>query len=60
MFPKELAIETLRELPGEATWREIEERIQFVAAIEKGREDIRLGRAKTHEEVRRAFQEWMG
>lgn len=58
MSTKELAMETIRHLPDDASWQEIEERIRFLAAIEKGRDDVRNGRLVPHEEVRDLLQAW--
>ena len=51
MSTKELAINTIRDLPESATWEDIEERIRFLAAIERGRKDIQEGKVVPHEEV---------
>ena len=58
MSTKEMAMETIRDLPDNVSWQEIEERIRFLAAIEKGREDVRKGRVVPHEEVRDLLQTW--
>ena len=54
MSTKEKAIETLRDLPEDVSWPQIEERILFLAAIEKGREDVRNGKTIAHDEVKNA------
>lgn len=59
MSTKEIALDTIRNLPDHATWQEIEERIHFVAAIEEGLEDIRRGRVVPHEEVQAALKGWL-
>ena len=51
MSTKELALQTIQELPNTASWDEIEERIHFLAAIERGREEIRSGKIISHEKV---------
>ena len=58
MSTKELALNTIQELPDDASFNEIEERIRFLAAIEKGREDVRAGNVVPHEEVRDLLKEW--
>ncbi len=58
MSTKELAMETIRELPEGASWQEIEERIRFLAAIERGRAEVRRGEVVPHEEVRDLLQAW--
>ena len=58
MSTKELALNTIQELPDDASFNEIEERIRFLAALEKGREDVRAGNVVPHEEVRDLLKEW--
>ena len=58
MSTKERALNTIQELPDDASFNEIEERIRFLAAIEKGREDVRAGNVVPHEEVRDLLKEW--
>lgn len=52
MSTEELALETIRDLPEDTTWQQIEKRIQFLAAIESARQDVRNGKVTPHEEVR--------
>ena len=52
-------METIKNLPEHASWQEIEERIHFLAAIEKAREEIRRGEAVPREEVRDLLNEWL-
>ncbi len=49
-------METIRDLPEDASWQEIEERIRFLAAIEKARGEVRRGEVVPHEEVRDLLQ----
>ena len=58
MSTKELALNTIQELPDDASFNEIEERIRFLAAIEKGRGDVRAGNVVPHAEVRDLLKEW--
>jgi predicted transcriptional regulator len=59
MSTKEIALASIKELPDTATWEEIEERVRFLAAIEKGRQDIRQGKIVPHQEVRRQLDQWL-
>lgn len=59
MSTKELAMETIRALPEDTSWQEIEERIRFLAAIERGRAEVRRGEVIPHEEVRDLLQAWI-
>jgi len=59
MNSKEIAIKTIQELPESATWADIEERIHFLAAIEKGLSDIKTGKVIPHNEVKESLKEWL-
>jgi hypothetical protein len=59
MSTKELAMETIKDLPEDASWQEIEERIRFLAAIEKAREEVRGGAVMLHEDVRNLLNGWL-
>jgi predicted transcriptional regulator len=59
MSTKELALDMIRDLPEDASWQDIEERLHFVAAVERGREEVRQGRVVPHEEVRALLKEWI-
>jgi len=59
MSTKEIAIQTIRTLPEDASWEDIEERIRFLAAIGKGRKDIRESKVVPHKDVREEFAEWL-
>ena len=59
MSTKELALDTIRDLPDDASWQDVEERIRFVAGIEKSRDEVRQGRVVPHEKVRAGLVEWI-
>lgn len=59
MSAKELAMESINNLPDDVSWQEIEERVRFVATIEKSRGTVRCGNVTPHEEVRNLLQEWL-
>ena len=59
MTIKETAIKTIQELPEDATWEDIQERVSFVAGIRKGLRELDEGRGILHEEVRREFSSWL-
>ncbi len=59
MSTREKAIEALRELPDDASWPDIEDRIRFLASVEMGRQDIREGKVVPHEEVTEALAGWI-
>lgn len=56
---KEIAIETIRKMPDCATWVEIEERIRFLSAIDKGLDDVKNGRVVPHEDVQESLRQWL-
>jgi predicted transcriptional regulator len=59
MTSKDMAIKTIQDLPDSATWEEIEERVRFLAAIDKGLADIKAGRVIPHEEVKESLGKWL-
>jgi predicted transcriptional regulator len=59
MTSKEIAIKTIRELPDSATWADIEERIRFLGAIDRGLADIKAGRVIPHDEVKESLKKWL-
>jgi len=59
MTTKEKAIKTLQELPDTVSWADIEERIRFLAAIERGMDDIKAGRVVPHQEVKESLKQWL-
>lgn len=52
-------METIKGLPENASWHEIEERIHFIAAIENAREEVRRGDIVPHDEVRNLLDGWL-
>lgn len=59
MSTKELAMETIRGLPEDASWEQIEERIHFLAAIETAREEVKTGKIVPHAEVSDLLHSWI-
>jgi len=59
MSTKELAMETIRELPEDASWQEIEERIHFLSAIDKARGEVLRGETVPHQDVRNLLNGWL-
>ncbi len=58
MSDKQIVLETLRQLPEEASLSEIIEELQTLEAIRKGQEDIAAGRFKSHDEVKTLIASW--
>lgn len=59
MTSKEIAIHSIQELPDDATWDDIQERIQFVAGVRKALRELDDGRGTPHNRVREDFAEWL-
>jgi predicted transcriptional regulator len=59
MSVKELAIQSIEDLPDETSFEEIEERIHFLAAIERARREASRGETVPHETVRDRLQQWL-
>jgi predicted transcriptional regulator len=59
MTTKEKAIKTIQDLPDSVTWADIEERIRFLAGIDKGLADIKSGKTLPHKEVKESLKKWL-
>lgn len=59
MNVKEIAIKTIQQLPADATWEDIQERINFVAGVRKGLRELQEGKGIPHQAVIREFTEWL-
>jgi predicted transcriptional regulator len=59
MSDKELALDSIRRLPADAGLDTIAERLEFLAAIRKGSEQIERGETVPHEEVKRQLATWL-
>jgi len=53
MTEKEIVLETIRALPDDCSLEEIAERIQFMAAVQKGLDQVDRGEGIPHDEVKR-------
>lgn len=56
---KEIAIESIKELPNDVTWEDIKERIDFIAGVRKGLMELDEGRYIEHENIKRELKEWV-
>jgi len=59
MTTKDFALKAIQQMPDSTTWEEIEERIRFLAAVEKGRREIREGKVIPHQEVKNQLRSWI-
>jgi predicted transcriptional regulator len=56
---KDHAIEAIRQLPDDASYEDIMERLLFMQKVELGLQDIRDGRTASHEEVQERLSKWL-
>lgn len=59
MNTKEIAIQSIESLPEDASWEDIQERINFVAGVRRGLRELDEGRGIPHQNVKDEFQEWL-
>ena len=59
MTTKELAIRSIQELPENATWEDIQERINFIAGVRKGLRELDEGKGIPHNQITEEFAEWL-
>ncbi len=59
MTSKEIALKTIEHLPEDASWEDIQERINFVAGVRKGLRELDEGKGVPHDKVREEFAEWL-
>ena len=59
MTSKEIALKTIERLPEDASCEDIQERINFIAAIRKGLRELDEGKGVSHDKVRQEFAEWL-
>ena len=55
MTTKDIAIHTIQELPEDATWDDVQERINFVVGVRKGLRELDEGKGIPRERVREEF-----
>jgi predicted transcriptional regulator len=59
MTEKEIVLETIRALPDDCTLDEIAERIKFMAAVQKGLDELDRGEGIPHEEIKKQLASWL-
>ena len=59
MTTKEMPLKTIEQLPENASWEDIQERINFVAAVRKGLRELDEGKGIPHDQVKEEFAEWL-
>ena len=59
MSDQQLAIETISQLPDDPSMEEISRRLEFLAAVHKGLDQIERGETVPHDEVKRQLASWL-
>jgi len=59
MTPKERALKAIQELANDANWKDVQERINFVAGVRKGLGELDVGQGIPHEQIKAEFGEWL-
>lgn len=59
MTEKEIVLQTIRALPDDCSIEEIAERIEFMAAVRKGLDQLDRGEAIPHDEVKKQLASWL-
>ncbi len=59
MTEKEMVLKTVRELPDDCSIDEIADRIEFLAAVQKGLDQLDRGEGLPHEEIKRQLASWI-
>lgn len=59
MTEKEIVLETIRTLPDDCSREEIANRIEFMAAVQKGLDQLDRGEGIPHNEVKRQMASWL-
>jgi len=59
MTTKEIAIKTIQQLPEDASWEDIQERISFMAGVRNGLRELDEGKGVPHDQIKEEFAEWL-
>lgn len=59
MTEKEIVLETIRALPDTCSLEDIVERIEFMAAVQKGLDQLDQGEGIPHNEVKKQLASWL-
>lgn len=57
MTIKGIATKTIQQLPEDASWEDVQERINFVAGVRKGLRELDSGQGISHEKVKEIYEE---
>jgi predicted transcriptional regulator len=59
MRDKDIALDTISRLPSDVTMDDISHRLEFLAAVRKGLDQIEHGETVPHDEVKRQLASWL-
>lgn len=59
MTDKQMALQTIQRLPEDTSLENISERLEYLAAIRKGLDQIKRGEVVPHNEVKRRLKTWL-
>ncbi len=59
MTQKELVLDAISELPDDASLDEIADRIEFVAAVQRGLEQLDRGEGISNDEIKKQMASWL-
>ena len=59
MTQKQLVIQAINDLPDDTPMSEIVQRVEFLASIQKGLDQLDGGEGIPHEEVKRQLASWL-
>jgi predicted transcriptional regulator len=59
MTEKEMVLKIVRELPDDCSINEIADRIEFLAAVQKGLDQLDRGEGIPHEEIKKQLASWL-
>jgi len=59
MTQKQIALDTISEVPDDASLADIADRMDFLAAIQRGFDQLDRGEGIPHEEVKRQLATWL-
>ena len=59
MTEKEVVLKTTRELPDDCSIDEIADRVEFLAAVKKGLDQLDRGEGIAHDEIKKQLASWL-
>jgi len=59
MSDKQLALDSIQRLPEDVSLAAIAERLEFLAGIRKGLDQVERGETVSHEEVKKQLATWL-